>query len=176
MTLRKVNAGMGLLATFMLLMHAIFLAVWMLSKGSVSIGSDVLSWIMTGVTGLHALVSIFIMASSHDGTESHKGKQYPKLNVPTIVQRISGVLLVLFTALHITGAAGITDTPPLVHAIVPPIFFTLVMAHIAVSVSKAFITLGIGNARFIRTADIVVKAICGITLIADITGFYLFVC
>jgi hypothetical protein len=50
------------------------------------------------------------------------------------------------------------------------------MAHIAVSVSKAFITLGIGNAKFIKGVDISTKAICAITLVADIVGFYLYVC
>ena len=48
------------------------------------------------------------------------------------------------------------------------------MAHVAVSTSKAFITLGIGNAEFIKTLDAVVKVVCVATLIADVAGFFLF--
>ena len=93
-----------------------------------------------------------------------------------VVQRSSGVLLILFTWLHIAGAIGIMTPPPLVHAIVPPLFFALVMAHVAVSASKALITLGIGDAKFVQQADAIVKAVCIVTLIADVVGFYLHVC
>ena len=46
--------------------------------------------------------------------------------------------------------------------------------HTAISTSKAFITLGIGSAMFVKTVDIAVKVICGVTLVADIVGFYLY--
>ena len=64
--------------------------------------------------------------------------------------------------------------PQIVHVIVPPVFFTLVMVHISASTGKALITLGIGNAKFVKIADVVVKIICLFTLIADIIGFYLY--
>ena len=63
--------------------------------------------------------------------------------------------------------------PQIVHVIVPPLFFTLSLAHVAVSASKALITLGIGNAKFVRVADIAIKLLCCATLIADLIGFYL---
>ena len=55
-------------------------------------------------------------------------------------------------------------------------FFTIALLHTAVSSSKALITLGIGSAKAIKVADRVIKVLCVVTLIADITGFYLFVC
>jgi hypothetical protein len=67
-------------------------------------------------------------------------------------------------------------TPPhIVHTLVPPIFFAVALAHTAVSTSKAFITLGIGNAGFIKVFDVIIKAICAATLIATVIGFYLYV-
>ena len=53
------------------------------------------------------------------------------------------------------------------------LFFTIVLTHIAISTGKAFITLGIGNAKFIKVVDIVMKVICGATLIAGVIGIYL---
>ena len=176
MNLRKINAVFSLISTLLLWGHAISLAIWMLSRGSIYIPTGLMPWALTVVVAIHAIISVAIMISTHKGHETGAVKQYPKLNPATIVQRITGAMLLLFTALHILGAAGITQTPQVVHAIVPPLFFLLCMAHAAISTSKAFITLGIGDAKFIKTADIAIKAICATTLIADIIGFYLFVC
>lgn len=176
MKLRKANAVFSLISTILLLSHAISLGAWMLSKGSFPWPTNAIPWALTVFFVIHAIISIILMATSHKGNKGNKGKNYPKLNKATIVQRISGALLIVFTALHILGAAGITHTPQVVHAIVPPLFFLLVMVHVAVSTSKAFITLGIGSARFVKRADIVIKVICAATLMADIIGFYLFVC
>ena len=191
MKLRKINAGVSLITTILLLIHALSLAAWMLSRGSIPrIGSPV-AWALAGAVVLHAILSIAIMISSHKGNKKSKVKAYPKMNVPTIVQRLSGILMLIGTGLHIAdatgrlqppnvivaGATGVAQQPPqssLGHAILPPLFFILVMAHIAVSTSKAFITLGIGNAKFVKRMDIAVKLLCAVTLIADIVGFYLY--
>jgi hypothetical protein len=54
------------------------------------------------------------------------------------------------------------------------VFFTVALAHTAVSTGKAFITLGLGSAKFVKAADIAVKVICAATLIASLIGFYLY--
>ena len=176
MKLRKTNAVVSLISTFYILCHAISLAAWMLSRGNIQKAPRLMAWVLTAVVVLHAVLSMIIMVTSHKGNKGHKGKQYPKLNVPTIVQRISGILLILFSWLHIAGTIGIMTPPLIVHAIVPPLFFALVMAHVAISTSKALITLGIGNAKFIKSADIIMKMACVATWIADVIGFYLHVC
>ena len=177
MILKKINAILSLVTTILLLTHAISVALWMLSQGSIVIHERFsVSFILIITVVLHALVSIALMILAHAGEKRQKGRAYPRMNLPTIVQRISGVLLILFTWLHIAGAMGFMTPPQVVHAIVPPLFFIIVMAHIAVSTSKAFITLGVGNAKFIKGVDISTKAICVITLVADIVGFYLYVC
>ena len=174
MQLRKVNAILSLITTVLLLYHAIFLAVWMLSGLTVFLHVGIVAWVLLGAMVLHAYISIELAISGHEGAQKRKCKEYPKLNFQTIVQRMSGVLMLLFTALHILGATGVMTPPKFIHAIVPALFFTLVLAHVAVSASKAFITLGIGSAKFIKIADIVIKILCALTLIADLTGFYLY--
>lgn len=192
MKLRKVNAVLSLMATALLLGHAISSAVWMLSGGRIPKAGSYISWALVGVIAAHVLISIFLMISGHKGTRGHKVKAYPRMNIPTIVQRISGALMMIFICQHIADTAGTVKTPESVHAVtgatvsaqtirgihtvIPPLFFILVMAHIAVSTGKAFITLGIGSARFVKRADAAVKVICAATLLADIIGFYLHVC
>ena len=176
MKLRKANAILSLITTMLLFYHAISLAAWMLSRGLIRRGSIITSFVMIGFFVVHAIISIVLIISSNKGRKKTDGNHYFKLNRATLVQRISGVLLILFTWLHIAGTIGIMTPPPLVHAIVPPLFFTLVMAHVAISTSKAFITLGIGDAKFVKEADALIKAVCLITLVADVVGFYLHVC
>ena len=170
---RKINAVVSLLTTVMLLMHAIVLSVCMLTGCSIPQSAGMIAWILLGLVLTHALISIDLALSAHAETETRKGKSYPKMNVSTIIQRASGILMVPAAALHIAGATGTMAPPPAVHMIVPPLFFAIVLAHIAVSTSKAFITLGIGNAKFIKVVNIVMKVICGATFIAGVIGIYL---
>lgn len=174
MSERKFNAWVSLFTTLWLLNHAIGNIVWLIMGDKSAAPADFWGWILAGFMLLHAFISIDLGVSAHAGIEKRKSKGYPKMNVSTLVQRISGVLLIPFTALHIAGAVGFMQPPEIVHAILPPLFFALALAHAAVSTSKAFITLGIGNARFIKVADIVIKVICAATLITCVIAFNLY--
>ena len=176
MLLRKINAWISLATTVLLLDHAIFNAVWMLSGFAVTKTANSMPWILFRLMLLHAIISIVLAILGHKGVEKRECKSYPKMNKTTIFQRASGVLLIFLTILHVAGTAGGLHPPKIVHAILPPVFFTIALMHAAISTSKAFITLGIGSAKFIKLADIVMKVICGITLIADVIGFYLYLC
>lgn len=176
MKLRKFNAGLSLLVTCLLLAHAISLALWMLSRGAIPQPPSPLPRMLTMATVIHALVSIGLLIAGNKDRTSIKGRHYPKQNAPMIIQRVSGVLLLIFSWLHIAGTVGIMTPPPLVHAIVPPVFFTIAMAHVVISTPKAFVTLGIGNAKFIKALSIAIRVLCLVVLIADIAGFYLHVC
>ena len=174
MLLRKINAVLSLFITFLLMDHAIFHAVWMLSQGSVVKSASSMSWIMLICMMVHAIISIVLAILGHKGAEKRKCNGYFKLNIPTNVQRISGVLMIVFSVLHILGATGVMKPPMLIHAIVPPLFFALSLAHVSVSASKALITLGIGSTRLVKVIDVAVKLLCIVTLILDVIGFYLY--
>ena len=170
--MRKINAGLSLLTTVILLFHSIILSVWMLSRCSIAKQETIMPWVLLGAMAIHAFISIDLAISSHAGAEKRKVKSYPKLNASTIIQRASGVLMVLLLALHITGASNYYR-PKMLHAALHPLFFMVALVHAAVSTSKALITLGIGNARVVKIVDIIVKVLCGLTFIASVTGFYL---
>ena len=175
MLLRKINAITGLLTTLFLLYHAISTAVWMLSKGIVAQVLPLAPWILMGLMGLHAFISIYFGASALEEGEKRKVKSYPKMNGATIFQRVSGILLIVFTALHVAGASGAMQPPQIVHTILPPLFFVIALAHTAISTEKALITLGIGNAGVVRAVGVATRVICAVTLITSIAGFYLYV-
>lgn len=174
MILRKINAWLSLLTTVLLFDHAIFNAVWMLSRGSVEKNVNIMPRILFLLMMLHAIISIVLAILGHRGAKKCKVKSYPKMNKPTFIQRVSGVVLIFFTILHISETAGGMHPPKIIHLVLPPLFFTIALLHVAVSGSKAFITLGIGNAKFIRLVDIIIKLVCGVTLVADVIGFYLY--
>lgn len=172
MLLRKINAVLSLFSTILILLHAIFYSVWMLSRGGIAKMSAYLSQTLVVVMVAHAIISIALAVLSRKGVKKGEYKTYPKMNVATIVQRISGILIILLLSVHIAGSINHFQ-PKILHAILHPLFFIIVLAHVAVSVSKAFITLGIGSARAIKIIDIVAKVISGLTIIACVVGFYL---
>ena len=163
MNLRKTNAVFSLISTILLLTHAIYSGVWLLSRCSLPKAPSAIPRALTIFFLLHAIISIVLMVTSLKGGKGNK--VYLKLNAATVVQRVSGVLMIAFVALHVLHVSGAM--------MLLPLLFLLVLAHVAVSTSKAFVTLGIGNARFIKYSDVAVKVICAVTLMVDIIGFYL---
>ena len=172
MLLRKINAGLSLISTFLLLNHAIFIALYIFSNGRILNPLHRASWLLVGIVAAHAAVSIAAAILSHAGAEKRTCKNYPKKNIPTLIQRASGMLLIPLIALHVAGASGAMTPPKLVHTILPPVFFLISLAHAALSASKAFITLGIGSAKVVRAIDVALKITCALTLVADVVGFY----
>ena len=175
MLLRKTNAVLSLLITVLLFDHAIFNAVWMLSQGSIA-KTTILSWVLFGLMMVHAIICIIFGIQAHRDEEKQKSNTYTQVNISTKIQRIGGVLLIPFSVLHILGTVGVIQPPQVIHAIIPPLFFALCLAHVAISGSKALITLGVGEAKLIKIVDIAVKVLCAVTLIASVIGFYLYLC
>ena len=172
MILRKINAVVSLATTVLLLDHAISHSLWMLSDGSIVKYPICTPWILFALMMFHAIISIAFAILGHKGAEKKKCKSYANLNVPAFIQRATGVSLIVLTTLHVAGAVGVLQPPKLVHGVLLPVFFAICMLHTAISTNKAFITLGIGNAAFIKISDVIIKLICGATLIAGVIGFY----
>lgn len=173
MLIRKINAGLGLFINFLLLDHAIFYSVWMMSGGTIEKSAAFMPWVLMGLTIVHALLGMELAISGIMESAERKCKLYHKLNAATMIQRISGILMLLLIGLHIAGATKHFQ-PKMLHAVVHPLFFVTVLTHIALSSGKALITLGIGNAKVIKIVDGIVKVICGLTLIICMTGLYLY--
>jgi hypothetical protein len=172
--MRKINAILSLLTTLLLFDHASFNTVRMLSGGTVEESADFMPWIFLGFMLMHAIVSIGLLISTRAKNEKQTSKAYVRFNAATLVQRFSGVALIVLAGLHAVGTSGLVHFPGPVYPVLHVVFFTVAFAHVAISTSKALITLGIGNAKFVRVADIVIKVICAAMLIAALAGVFLY--
>ena len=171
MILRKINAALSLVASFLLFHHAAHLSIWMLSKYTIQRPPMILSWILLGFMAAHAILSIIMAFLGHKGAEKRKCNEYPKMNIPTYLQRATGMIMIFLIGLHIAGPF-VRYQPTVLHAIGHPILFLLSLSHLSVSVGRGLITFGIGNAAIIKVIDVVAKILCILTLIASIVGFY----
>lgn len=172
MVLRKANAALSLATTALLMSHAMFLSIWMLSRCSIAKSANAMPWLLAALMVVHAILSILLLAQTRKGATKNKSKQYPQWNAETYIQRLSGMLILLLMGLHIAGAANHFQ-PKMLHAVLHPLFFAAALAHTAVSTDKALITLGIGTAKVIRIVSIAIKVLCVATLVAGVIGFYM---
>lgn len=172
MKLRRFNALLSLLTTVLLIDHGVFCSVLMLSRYSVGSFAPFMPRLLAVLTVVHAFISIAEAFIGRRGAEKRKCKAYPKMNRSTELQRITGVLMLLMLGLHILGAVNVYR-PKLLHAVFQPLFFAVVAVHLSVSLSKAFITLGIGNAKFIKAVDLFAKVLGAVIFVAATIGFYL---
>lgn len=170
--MRKINAVFGLLTTVLLLFHSIYFSIWMLSRCSIARFGNSLSQILAAVMAVHVIFSVIIMISGRKGAKGKEHKEYYKLNIETYIQRITGVLIIVLTGLHIAGSADYFQ-PKALHAILQPLFFIAALAHASVSAGRALITLGIGNAKAIGIVNAVMKALCCAIFVAGVIGFYI---
>lgn len=171
MLLRKVNAWLSVATTMLLFQHTFFYSFCMLSLCDFNTVNEIISYVLAGLMILHAVLSAVMAFLGHKGADKGKFKDYPKINISTIIQRTSGILMLLLIGLHIWGAACFFQ-PKILHAFIQPLFFIMALAHASVSFSKAFITLGIGNARTIRIIDIATRILCLVIFILGVVGFY----
>ena len=169
---RKVNAALSLVCTFLIIVHGAYDAVWMMLRGKISTLPAPMARALMVLVIVHIILSIVTAILGSGGKSEIKGKFYAKENVKTLVQRVFGALMVLLLVPHILGM-GNHLAPKILHSIIHPIFFLAVYGHTAISTSKAFITLGIGNAKTIKVIDIVASILCILIFIASIVGLYL---
>ena len=72
MLLRKINAVLSLISTILILYHAIFLAIWMLSRCSIEKTENFLPQILMILVLAHAIISIILAVLGHKNAEKRK--------------------------------------------------------------------------------------------------------
>lgn len=168
--LRKINAVVSLICILLILIHGSYDALWMFLRGKIDTISFPLPWILMGVVIIHAVLSILTAILATRGNKK-EGKMYKKDNIKTLLQRMLGMIMIVVLVFHIVGMGNHLN-PKIFHSIIHPIFFMVVYVHSAISFSKAFITLGIGNIKFIKIVDIVSYIIFGVLFICSLIGLF----
>lgn len=170
--MRRANAVLSLICVSLIFIHGLYDAIWMCLRGKLSVLPKQLAYTLMGLVVIHGVLSVVIAILVKKGNNNKDEKVYQGLNIRTIIQRSFGMMMLLLIPFHVFGMNNHLNFP-LLHAILHPLFFLVVFIHTAFSCSKAFITLGIGNAKFIKIVDIITYILCGLMFIISIIGLYL---
>ena len=142
MRIKKLNAWLALLTVALLLLHETYQLFAFILFYYNPVMTKILGYSLASVFILHGILSAYCVFGLHDS----KSVAYKKMNIRTVLQRISGLAMILLLPLHICSflllqrSAG-TFIFYLLLAF-QALFYAAINCHVAVSFSSSFITLG----------------------------------
>ena len=160
--IKKLNAGISLLVTGLLLLHALYQAVSYLVFYYNPFLSKLFGILISVFFAVHAVISLGCVFFLHDS----KSIAYKKLNMRTFFQRLSALVMIFLLPLHIysftlLGAAAGTRFYVLIEA-AQVLFFAALFLHVALSFTNALVSLGLlEEMRKKRIADLLLLAAGG---------------
>ena len=167
MNLKKNNAILSLFTCLMLLTHVVYQTVAHLLFFYSPMVSKILGYAVLIPAVIHGVMSAVSVLFLHD----YRKIMYKKANVRTYIKRICAVIIVVLLPAHLYSYAihDITAGSALFYSAVSIqiIFYGAIITHVAVSVSKALITLGmIGNMDKMHMIDRSLFVLCAALLVA----------
>lgn len=151
MKLKKLNAALGLLSIAAILLHigyTVFAYLAFYYNPTLKLLTAVPFMVLMCLHAVCGMLTVFLQA---DGTRLDL---YPKQNLRTILQRASAALILPLLILHIhtynllasTAEAGQWLWFALL-MLTQPLFYGVALTHVAVSVTRGLITLGLLSSR-----------------------------
>ena len=147
MKLKKINAALGLLSIVAMLLHigySVFAYLAFYYNPTLKLLTAIPYMVLTCLHAVCGMLTVFIQA---DGTRLDL---YPKQNLRTILQRASAALILPLLILHINTYALLASTAEAgkwlwfaLLMISQPMFYGVALTHVAVSVTRGLITLGL---------------------------------
>lgn len=159
---KKINAVIAILISLMLIDHSIACSIHLITHNyEDSIAAPAI--ILTCLVVIHASISIFAVFVKHD----NRTVKYKKLNRGTMVQRITGIAVILVLIPHAICAWMFMPERVTQLFIVTHFIFVIVAdIHAAISVPKGLVTLGLlASEKKYKICQIICWIIC-IPLIA----------
>lgn len=160
MNIKKWNARLSLLTLVLLLIHEGYQLYAYITFYYNPTLSKVSGYATAGCFVLHAILSMICVFGLHDA----KNVAYKKLNIRTVMQRVSAVLILVLLPLHIfsfsllrisVGGIGYV----LVEA-AQILFYVMLTCHVVLSFSNALITLGrLSDMKKKRIIDVIVLVV-----------------
>lgn len=149
--MKKINAVLGLLSIVLMLLHMGYTIFAYLTFYYNPFLKMVFAIPFIVVVCLHALLGMLTVFTQADGTRMDL---YPKQNMRTILQRVSAALIFPLLILHINTFSLMKSDAAKEHPIIiilliaaELVFFAAVITHVAVSLTKGLITLGLLTSR-----------------------------
>ena len=170
MILKKTNSILGLAAALALLLHMgynCFAFLTFYYDPVLKVLTALPFIVVTCCHGVLGMCAVFLMG---DGT---RADLYPSKNRKTIIQRVSAAFIFPLLILHLKTFELLQSSAQdgkwllfVVVLLIQIIFYAIVTAHTAVSVSRACITLGlVSDEKRLETMDRIVSCIYGIAFI-----------
>ena len=167
--MKKLNAVWGWLAIVALLGHLITMT-YSLSTGWYDFTiCKTLAYATAVVVGGHVIFALIIVMFVHDGANLGR---YAGLNKRTIIQRASGIAVLVLLVAHVHSFGFIVageplDAPAKAFIIVTEVlFFAAICTHLATSFSKSLVTWGLVREEATeRRVDLVSEIVCAILFI-----------
>ena len=142
MRIKKLNAWLALITVALLFSHEAYQIIAFVFFYYNPLVTRILGYSLACAFILHGLLSAYCLLVIHDS----KSVAYKKMNIKTVLQRISGIAMILLLPLHICSfkllqrSAGSFIFYLILASQV--LFYAAINCHVAVSFSNAFITLG----------------------------------
>ncbi|MBQ6153837.1 MAG: hypothetical protein IJJ15_08835 [Ruminococcus sp.] len=167
MTIKKWNARLSLLTILLLLIHEGYQLFAYITFYYNPTLSKVSGYAVAGCFVLHGILSAISVFFLHDA----KSIAYKRLNIKTVLQRVSAALIILLLPIHIfsfsllqssVGGIGywMVETAQI-------LYYAALSCHIALSFGNALISLGwLSDIRKKRVIDMIVLVICALLFIA----------
>ena len=173
MKLKKINAALGLLSIAAMLLHigyTVFAYLAFYYNPTLKLLTAIPFMALACLHAVCGMLTVFLQA---DGTRLDL---YPKQNLRTILQRISAALILPLLILHINTYGLLASTAEagrwLWFALLmlsQPLFYGVALIHVAVSVTRGLITLGLlTSSDRQKRIDRVVYILCGLAFAVSI--------
>lgn len=173
MKLKKINAALGLLSIAAMLLHigyTVFAYLAFYYNPTLKLLTAIPFMALACLHAVCGMLTVFLQA---DGTRLDL---YPKQNLRTILQRVSAALILPLLILHINTYGLLASTAEagqwLWFALLmlsQPLFYGVALIHVAVSVTRGLITLGLlTSSDRQKRIDRVVYILCGLAFAVSI--------
>ncbi|MCR4923786.1 MAG: hypothetical protein K5931_07240 [Lachnospiraceae bacterium] len=173
MRLKKINAALGLLSIVFMLLHIAYTVFSYLTFYYNPLLKMIFAVPFMVLVCLHAICGMLTVFTQSDGTRMDL---YPKLNMKTILQRVSAALIFPLLILHINtfsllkAAAERKLTFLIILLFISEmLFFATVLTHVSISLTKGLVTLGIlTSVETQKKLDRIIYIVCGIIYIVAV--------
>ena len=166
---KKINAVVGIAGTASVLIHIGYVIYAYLTFYYNPLLTNIFAYTTLVISCLHIILSGVIVFFVHD---RGNGARYISLNMRTVIQRVSAVLMVLMLILHINTfklLSSLSGSDRVLFAVVmisQILFYAFALVHVALSAGNALITLGlISDIRKRRMFDVIVWVLCAMLFV-----------
>ncbi len=173
MKLKKINAALGLVSIVFMLLHIGYSVFAYMTFYYNPLLKMVFSVPFMVFVCLHAVCGMLTVFMQSDGTRMNL---YPKLNLKTVLQRVSAALIFPLLILHINTftllkASSESNMTIFIFLLFfsEILFYAIVLIHVSISLTKGLVTLGIlTSVKTQKNLDRIIYIICAVIYVVAI--------